>query len=78
METLKKVGRPKTGKKPIVNFRSNTKLTGKDVKTIIEEGKGLFVLLKEMALKTRDQKVIEYLKSHPALLEVLGKWEGSE
>lgn len=75
METMKKVGRPKTGKSPIVNFRSRTKLSGKEVKILVEDGKVLFKELKRIALETRDPKVIEILKQNPRLREVLNKWE---
>lgn len=75
---MKKKGRPKTGKKPIVNFRSRTKLSGKEVKILVEDGKVLFKELKRIALQTRDEKVIEILRKNSRLREVLNKWEEDE
>ncbi len=78
MESMKKIGRPKTGKSPIVNFRSRTKLSGREVKILVEDGKVLFKELKRIALQTRDEKVIEILRKNSRLREVLNKWEEDE
>lgn len=84
MEELNKMGRPKTGTKPIVNFRSNTSLSGKEVKTIIEEANTIFTELKILAIMVKNgsnqaqeqsKKLISLLNNNKKLFELLKKWE---
>jgi hypothetical protein len=53
---------------PIIQFRSTTTLAPLDVKTLVEEGAGLF---SRMTLTPEAETYLEY---HPKLAEAIKKW----
>ena len=65
-------------KRTIFSFRAKPcfNLNLLQIRLLLEDGNGLFVILKNIALNS-DKKMLvsEYLKKHPELIDILNTWE---